>query len=235
MVAKQLETWGLYDDDVLDRITFIIVDDCSPTPLEPVVRKARPGVLERVRLYRMLEDTPWHRNICRNAATEVAESQWVLHTDVDHTLPPLCANEIFETYVDEKQWYRLPRIRIGAADETRRKDEIPESCEFGEIRAHMDSFLITRDLFMKFPYDDAYQGNLGGGTPFIETLKKQVQPQLLPSSVHLYVYTRHVIADSSVVTLNRDTSEYKKLRRQKESCGDVVPKNPFEYEWERIL
>ena len=131
MLAKQLETWADYDSKTLDRLTFIIVDDCSPTPLEPVVLRAEAKVLDRLRLYRMAKDVKWNRNICRNAAVEAATTDWVMNVDADHVLPPKCANKLFRTNVDPECWYRFARFRMGAADETRRKDAIPESCEFG--------------------------------------------------------------------------------------------------------
>ena len=235
MLAKQLETWACYDRKTLDRLTFIIVDDCSPTPLEPVVLRAEAKVLDKLRLYRMSKDVKWNRNICRNAAVEAATTDWVMNLDADHTLPAKCANKLFRTNVDPECWYRFARIRIGAADETRRKDAIPESCEFGVIRPHIDSHLMTRELFMQSPYDPQYTGCLGGGSPFLARLQEIATVWVLPDDVHLYVYTRHVIPDASIFTLDRDTSQYKRLRKQKEASGNDVPKNLYQHEWRRVL
>jgi len=235
MLAKQLETWAGYNKDTLDRLTFIIVDDCSPTPLEPVVLRAEPKVLDRLRLYRMSKDVQWNRNICRNAGVHVTDSKWVLNIDADHVLPPNCASALFKTEVDPECWYRFARMRIGAADETLRKDAIPESCEFGEIRPHIDSHLMTRELFMRSPYDPQYTGCLGGGSPFLARLQEIAPVWVLPDDVHLHVYTRHVIPDASIFTLDRDTSEYKRRRKEKERTGDTAPKNLFQHEWERVL
>ena len=235
MLEKQLQTWSLHSDETLDRLTFIIVDDCSPTPLEPAVRKAGNSVLERVRLYRMSEDVKWNRNICRNAAAEVAETEWLMNVDVDHVLPPLCADKLFQTKVDPECWYRFARMRVGAADDTRRKDQIPDSCEFGAIKPHIDSHLMTRELFMRSPYDPDYTGCLGGGSPFLARMQQIASVHVLPPEVHLYVYTRHVIADASIFTLDRDTSKFKALRKKKEAAGNTEPKNLFQHKWERVL
>ena len=235
MLAKQLETWASYDEDILEKLTFIIVDDCSPTALEPVVLHAQPKVLDRLRLYRMLKDVKWNRNICRNAASEATTTKWLMNVDVDHVLPALCASALLKTEIDPECWYRFSRMRIGKADETRRKDAIPESCEFGEIRPHIDSHLMTRELFMRSPYDPEYTGCLGGGSPFLARLQQIAPVQLLSDSVHLHVYTRHVIPDSSIFTLDRDTSEYKRRQREKNQTGNTEPRNLFQHEWERIL
>lgn len=235
MLAKQLETWSQYDRDVLDKLTFIIVDDCSPTPLEPVVRKASPDVLRRTRLYRMLQDVKWNRNICRNAAADITKTEWLLNIDVDHILPSMSAIALFATKVDPGCWYRFPRFRVGRADETRRKDAILDDREFGPIKPHIDSHLMTRELFMRSPYDPEYTGCLGGGSPFLARLQEIAPVRLLPGDVPLYVYTRHAIADASIFTLDRDTSEYKRRRREKERTGNTTPKNLFQHEWERVL
>lgn len=235
MLERQLATWACYDTDVLKRFTFCIIDDHSPYPLEPIVRDAHENVLPQIRLYRMARDVKWGRNIARNAGVHSAETDWVINIDVDHVMPALCAKVLFLVDVDPAKWYRFQRIRIGAADETRQKDALPEDCTYGVIKPHIDSHMMTRELFMSSPYDPDYQGFLGGGTPFLERMKKKAVVELMPSSVHLWVYTRHVIPDASVTTLDRDTSKYKALKREKEAAGRVVPHNPFDYEWECIL
>lgn len=233
MLAEQLATWACYDDHLLERIEFIVVDDCSPTPIEPIVRAANPRIQKC--LYRMNKDVQWNRNICRNAAVQAAETEWVLNVDADHILPPLSALRLFEVNLNAGAWYRFPRWRIGAADETRRKDAIPDDCEFGEIKPHIDSHLMARELFMRSPYDPEYTGFLGGGSPFLARLQEIAPVELLPDSVHLYVHTRHEVADASILNLDRDTSRYKRLRGEKEMAKDTVPKKLFEHDWERVI
>src|SRR5690606_34720310 len=109
-------------------------------------------------------------------------------------------------------------------DETRRKDAIPDDCEFGRIREHIDSYLVTKEIYWKAGgYDERYSGCLGGGSPFLEQLGIAAPMKLLPEDVHLHVYTRHVIPDASISTLSRDTSEYKRRRAM---IGKVKGKNP---------
>ena len=229
MLRHQLDNFALYDEETRKKITLIVVDDGSPEPASDVITTD-----DNVRLYRIKEDIPWHRSGARNLGVHVAESHWVINVDTDHTLPPLCANALFEADIDPNYWYRFPRIRIGKADETRRKDAIPEDCEFGQIREHIDSHLMTRELFMRSPYDEAYAGSLGGGSPFLARLQEIAPVKLLPDTVHLYGYTRHVIPDASIFTLDRDTSEYKRRRREKERTGDTTPKDILQFEWERV-
>ena len=230
MLRHQLDNFARYDEDTRRKITVIVVDDGSPEPANQIIRTD-----DDVRLYRVKEDIPWNRSMVRNLGSHVAETEWIIHVDTDHELPPLSANALFETEIDSKYWYRFPRCRVGRADETRRKDAIPDDAEFGSIKPHIDSHLMTRDLFFRSPYDEDYAGCLGGGSPFLARMQEIALVELMPNSVHLYVYTRHVVPDASILTLDRDTSEYKRRRREKDRTGNTVPKNLFQHDWERIL
>jgi hypothetical protein len=135
------------------------------------------------------------------------------------------------TEVEPCFWYRFARFRVGKADETRKKDLIPDEKEFGEIKPHIDSYLVTKEIYWKAGgYDESYSGCLGGGSPFLEQLAIAAPMKLLPEDIHLHVYTRHVIPDASISTLSRDTSEYK---RRRAVIGKVKGKNPLRFKWHR--
>lgn len=231
MLRKQLDNWASYSANAREHFTLIVIDDGSPEPASEVI-KASDGV----QLYRVAVDIPWHRNPCRCLGATLCESPWLIQADLDHILPPASADALLATEVSHKKWYRFPRWRVGRADETRRKDAIPDSCEFGRVKEHGDSFLITRELFLKSPYDDAYGGGfLGGGSPFLKRMESIAPVELLPDEVCLHVYTRHVIPDASITTLSRDTSQYSKVRKEKERRGDTVPKMNLDFEWSRVF
>jgi hypothetical protein len=150
-------------------------------------------------------------------------------------LPASSADALLSTKLEQRHWYRFPRWRVGRADETRRKDALPDDCEFGQIKEHIDSYLMTRDMFLSSPYDHAYQGFLGGGSPFLKRMETLAPVKVLPSEVCLHVYTRHSVPDASVTTLSRDTSQYSKVRKDKERRGDTVPKMLLDFEWSRVF
>jgi hypothetical protein len=230
MLAKHLENWKLYSSRAREAFTFIVVDDGSPEPASDVVNASHG-----VQLYRVAVDIPWHRNPCRNLGAHLCETPWLIQLDVDHVLPPESADALLETEVSPKYWWRFPRWRVGKADETRKKDAIADDCEFGRVREHIDSYLITRELFMRAPYDSEYQGFLGGGSPFLKLMESIAPVKLLPDAVCLHVHTRHSVPDASVTTLSRDTTQYSQLRKKKERAGDTIPKMVIDFEWSRIL
>ena len=226
MLAKQVETWEGYNNRAKAFIDFVVVDDGSP---EPAV------VPEWVRLYRIHEDIPWNRSGARNLGVHVAETDWILHVDTDHVLPTGCADALLDFDFDPKCWYRFPRFRVGKADETRRKDKLDDDCEFGRVKEHIDSYICTKDLYWKAGgYNEAYSGCLGGGSPFLAELAKVGECKILPEEVALHVYTRHVVPDSSIFTLDRDTSEYKRLRAEFTREGCVKGSNPLRFDWSQV-
>lgn len=230
MLQKQLDNWAQFSARARERLTLIVIDDGSPEPASDVI-KASDGV----QLYRIAKDVPWGRNIARNLGAHLCESKWLVNLDLDHVLPPDSADALLRLDLDDKFWFRFPRWRVGRADETRLKDDIAGHVEFGKIREHIDSHIMTRDLFMRSPYDSAYQGFLGGGSPFLKRMESIAPVKVLPDSVCLHVHTRHSVADASVTTLSRDTTQYSKVRKDKERRGDTVPKMLLDFEWSRVL
>lgn len=230
MLRKQLDNWAQYSHKAREHFTLIVIDDGSPEPASDVI-KAGDGV----QLYRIAIDREWGRNIARNLGAHLCESKWLGNFDLDHVLPPDSADALLKVQLDENSWYRFPRWRVGRADETRRKDAIPDHVEFGRVREHIDSHVMTRELFLKSPYDPEYVGMLGGGSPFLKRMESIAPVKVLPENVCLHVYTRHVVPDASVTTLSRDTSQYAKLRKEKERTGNTVPKMTLDFEWSRVL
>lgn len=231
MMELQAMEWSDYPPE----FRFVVVDDGSPEPAAPIF----DGVpyYDRLRVYRIGRDIPWNRGGARNLGTHMAETDWVVHVDIDHLLPSGCARALLSESVDPRSWYRFPRFRHGRADETRRKDDLPDDVEFGEIKPHVDSYLITRKNYWRVGgYDEDYSGCLGGGSPFLKSLERKVGPaRQLSQNTFLCVYTRSACEDASDWVLSRDTAEYSRRRKAKESRNDTKPKNPLRFPWSRVL
>lgn len=225
MLALQAREWQHYPDGV----RVVVVDDGSPEPAAPIVAGTGAEV------YRIKGDIPWNRGGARNLGATVATSEWIVHVDVDHVLPAAAAVALLGFAPEPGQWYRFPRWRNGPADETRRKDKVPDDAQFARIHPHIDSYLIERSLFWRAGgYDEDYSGCLGGGTPFLKHLQTLAPVGLLPEDTALQVFTRGTCADASDFSLSRDTSEFTRRRRAKEAAGNTAARNPLRFEWERV-
>ncbi len=232
MIERQIAEWNQYPP----QLRIIVVDDASPEPALPIIQaNASSRLRESLSLYRITVDVPWNRGEARNLGALQAKTDWLVHADIDHVLPAQCARQLFQFEPNPKHWYRFPRWRKGRADETRRKDAIPESQEFGEIRPHIDSYLIRKELYwLSGGYDPDFSGCLGGGTEFLARLERLAEPpQLLPKSIALHVYTRSEIADASDWSLSRDRTAGKARMKAKHAHGRPV--RPIRSAWERQL
>jgi glycosyltransferase involved in cell wall biosynthesis len=235
MLAEQVKIWNQYPADM----EILLVDDGSPEPAMPIFTANRADTAPPVYIYRILEDVPWNRGGARNLGSHLANTDWLIHIDIDHVLLPACARSLvnfIEHEATDDRWYRFPRYRRGAADDTRKKDALDPSITYGPIKPHCDSYLVPRNLFWKVGgYDEDYSGCLGGGSPFLKNLESAAKCDLLPPEIYLEVYTRSVIADASDFSLSRDTSIYSERRRQKEAKRNTFPKNPLRFNWKREL
>jgi hypothetical protein len=232
MLEQQIAEWNRYPLG----IDFIIVDDGSPEPAKDVVLKhAAFDTLDRLKLLRVTEDIPWNRSTARNLGTHMADTDWILHVDTDHVLPWQPATRLLNFQPESGAWYRFPRWRIGTADDTRKKDAIPDDSPCGKIHPHIDSHLMQKGTYASVGgYDTRYAGCLGGGTVFLRALQARAKPKLLPDDIWLEVYTRSVVPDSSISTLDRSHTEFR--RRQKLiAAGKIPPRDPVPYAWERVL
>lgn len=235
MLAYQLQALECYPPG----FQFIVVDDGSPEQAIDVIQQENVSdeLLKRLRLYRITKDVPWNRGMARNLGAKEATTDWIIHVDIDHVLIGGNADKLLYTSeLEAGNWYRFPRHRHGTADDTRKKDKIPNDKVYGEIHPHIDSYVIERSLYWGVGgYDEDYSGCLGGGTVFLRQLSALVKPKLLPADVYLTVVTRSIVQDSSISTLDRSHTEFRRRQMDKTRRGDVTPKNPLRQPWERVL
>jgi glycosyltransferase involved in cell wall biosynthesis len=240
MLRKQLETWASYHIDALCAFEFIVVDDGSPEPAEPILREAyaaHGNLMPAPRLLRIEKDVPWNRGMARNLGTLHAETEWVLHVDTDHVLPPDSALTLVRLFaqVSPAHWYRFKRFRVGAADETRKKDAINPHVTFGEIKPHIDSYLCTKKAYWKAGgYNEDFSGVLGGGSPFLKEMEKaNGEPRHIEAPLH--VHTRDSVPDSSENTLSRDPALFAARKREiMAKRGTLRGHNPVRLPWHEI-
>jgi hypothetical protein len=235
MLRKQFEAWAEYSAATRAAFRFIVVDDCSKDPVE-----VNPGGWPDVALYRIDKDVHWNRGMARNLATKMAETPYILHVDTDHVLPAESAAVLVESLQtmqpSDKGWFLFKRFRVGAADETRKKDKADPKAAFVEIHPHIDSYCCTPGAYWKAGgYNEDFSGVLGGGTPFLkEMVKAHGEPYVFSAPLH--VHTRHSVPDSSEHTLSRDPKAFKARKHQIMAAhGTLRGHDPIRLPWHRIL
>ena len=150
MYNKQLET--LRDCP----FPVIFVDDYSDEKIKTTPEH---------RYYRITEDKGINWQGAKNLGALMADTEWLLMTDIDHTIP----RETFEWLeqnidtLDKTKAYKFKRTMKGK-----------------EIAPHSNSFLITRYNFMsKGGYDLRFQGTKGGEAQFTCLLDFETLPVYL--------------------------------------------------------
>lgn len=237
MLEKQIETWKQYAPETFGLFHFIVVDDCSPEPAKDLFYEMTTPATTT--LYRIDEDVPWNRGMARNLGTKMAATPWVLHVDTDHVLPADFAKQLLKLLpkMDGKRWYRFARTRIGAADETRKKDKADPKATCVAIHPHIDSYLCTPEAYWKAGgYNEDFSGVLGGGTPFLKEMERtNGEPEVL-DSVRLHVHTRHSVPDSSEHTLPRSPEAFKKRKQEiMKARGTLRGHDPIRLPWHRVF
>lgn len=245
MLRAQIDTWIKYTDKVRRSLQITVVDDGSPErayevfTTQDINEFVEYGM--RVDLYRIVDNIPWNRGGARNLGSMMAETPWLLHMDIDHVLPVKAAEALIEDFkpiaeIGQNYTHRFRRFRNGQADATRKKDALPECAEYGEIKPHIDSYLCTKEAYLKVGgYDEDYSGCLGGGSPFLKQLGAIAPFVVAPSSIWLEVYTQSTISDSSDMSLSRDTSEYIRRKEKKEKLGKTKAVKPLRFKWEQVF
>jgi len=233
MLARQLEEWNKYDGT----LPVILWDDGSPEPALPIVKKlASKATLKSLAVYRTDIDVKWAREFARNAMAKVATTDWLLMADIDHVFPAESLRLLRGTPLRPKYWFRFRRMRVGKADETRKKDPIPNDVEFGEVHPHIDSYLIRAKHFWKSGgYNEKFCGVLGGGNEFLRRLQALYPVEVLTGDIFMHVYTRSVINDASDWACSRDTKPGKDLWRSIQKAGWQPPTEWLTLPWSRVL
>jgi hypothetical protein len=181
MLALHQEGWRLLTEDIRERLHVIVVDDCSPNaPALPVYKDCG---LASYRLYRIGVDIRWNWLACRNLGAKVAETDWILLTDIDHVAPEATLRRVMQDRHDHKAAYRL--ARRNAPDLSR-------------YHPHPDSYFLTRDLFWRTGgYDERFSGLYGYGSDIRHRIVR-LATGLHQLDSYLIRYGREVQWDASV-------------------------------------
>lgn len=237
MLRRQLLELDMYPAEW----RVIIVDDGSPEPAEDVLREwwlpyANHSAQMRLSLYRINVDIPWNREGARNLASQECNTEWMVHVDIDHVLPAECAAALLKHPWEDRAFFRFPRNRVGAADETRKKDRIPTDAPFGAIHPHIDSYLCQKaDYWTAGGYNEDFSGILGGGSEFLRRMERTARPRVAPPEIYLNVHTRSSVPDASDLYCSRDMSAVKKLERALREAGSPKPTTWLRFPWYRVL
>lgn len=240
MLAEQLRVWAGYPDALKTRIEIVLVDDGSPAAAVDV---PRPDGLPALRIYRVLEDRPWHQHGARNLAAHEAVGTWLFLTDMDHVLPAeslaRLLGQIEQTSVDvtaRGDQARRLTPRRNAMFTFRRLDapNLTPKLLKGRPHPHQNTFAVTKsDYWAAGGYAEDLCGFYGTDGYFIRTLIDRSYVVHLEDAPVIR-YSRDVIADAST-RADRDAARRMGERGAILSRRRPGPQPVLQFPWERVL
>jgi glycosyltransferase involved in cell wall biosynthesis len=153
-----------------DNLKLIIVDDCSDTPVDQIVRQWAD---DRVSLYRIEDDIGFGSHAARNLAMKQTTTEWNLLVDIDYRLVGVenIIAMIENGELEKESPHFLPVAHSYAGDNT-------------PGRASINDFLLTKKLYWRAKgYDPEYYGFHHGDRQFIERMMTAY-----PNSTHSLLY-----------------------------------------------
>lgn len=194
MLKHQLDTIADYPEDVLRALHVIVVDDGSPDhPAVDVVQPHRAYTLRNrlwndarldLRLFRTSIDIPWNEEFATNLGISQVETQWFMHTDLDHEVPAKTLVRLMSDDYDTRCAYLFSRNEV-----TREGLVQPRA-------PHPASWFMTTKLFWEIGgYDERFRGRyMPSDRDFRERVSAmRVRTEVLTS----YLYVHSDIPDAS--------------------------------------
>jgi len=140
-LSSLLEIYATYDNAVLDRVQFVIVDDGSPIPAT-LLRSINLNAL----LLRITKDIPWNQSGARNLGVVYARSDKILLTDVDLEIPADTLRRLICMKAPGRRIYKMRRLNPDGS----------------ERKPAPNTFVLSRGRFLRlYGYDEEFSGHYG--------------------------------------------------------------------------
>lgn len=221
MLREQIRNWQEFPDNMVNKVKIILVDDCSMThPAEKELRATNVKI--PVELYRITKDISQNIFGVRNLAFHIAaveEVKWVLCLDLDHVLTV----KGFEGFEEIK-----PNLVTSLYYHPARY--IKQTSGMLPIGRHLDSFLITPDLYWKTGgYDEDFTGYYyNGASLHFRKVLNRLSKGINIDKMFTVFYPSSVVEDASPM---RD--QVKKTYQG--TIPDSKEPSVLNFEWERVL
>lgn len=136
-----LRKYSEYDPVLLDRIQFVIVDDCSPLPVN------LPDQMDmNILLLRIEEDILWNQGGARNLGVVYGRSDKILATDLDHEFTEETLKHLINFPKLDRTIFRFHRL----------------DREGRFTKSHPNTFFMSRGRFLRFfGVDEEFSGAYG--------------------------------------------------------------------------
>lgn len=226
MLTEQYRVWAAYPEVVKRALEIVLVDDGSP---DAALAVPRPDGLPPLRIYRVLEDQPWHQHGARNLAAYKAAGEWLLLTDMDHVVPARSMAALIERLSVAMPREVFTFFRVDAPTFTPKRDER------GRLHPHPNTFAVRRTHFWAVGgYDEDCVGY--GTDAFLRRRLDAVSRVVHLDDVPVVRYSRDVIPDASTrADRNAGRQTARNLQMLAEKRERQQGPTVMAFPWERVL
>jgi hypothetical protein len=204
-----IDNWKLYPISLQKEFSWILVDDYSDVPI--LFNIDFPINLKIVRI---TEDKGYNIGGAKNIGIYLANSEWILQSDIDHILFPESAKKILNLELKNNHIYSFNRIRL------------KNDGTLQQRHPHANSFLIQKDIFWKLGgYDEDFSGHYGYEDAMLNYL---INKCCVKVNTDITLYEMELLKTPNI---NRDTSFNLNLLREK-SNNNYKNDKTLRFTWE---
>lgn len=211
LIQDHLDNWNKYSEEIRKKIYIILIDDGSKIPFTI----SSPFLLN-LTIARITKDIGWNIGGAKNLGFHLSNTQWSLHTDIDHFIIPEVMTELINFNPINNTVYYFKRIRKR------------NNGSFEERHKHENSYMIETKVFQQLGgFDEDMSGYYGFEDAL---LSRQIQINNLKKIVlnkPLFEFEKF-----KTPNCNRDTSRNLKLWHEKLSDKNYKPGPILRFPWE---
>lgn len=146
-VLEQIRHWGQLAPELREKIEFVLVDDCSESPL------VLPRHNLNLRLFRITTDIPWNQGGARNLGAMQAHGQWGMFFDIDQKIQLETVPLLIDLLEKANPRNTFLYFRIRELIDTQTNQSLP---------CHPNTFLTNLEDFReRGMYDEDFSGHYG--------------------------------------------------------------------------
>ncbi|GGK12327.1 MULTISPECIES: glycosyltransferase [Parabacteroides] len=205
VLTDLLEAYSKIHPDILRRIQFVIVDDCSPIEV-----KIPNHIHVNYQLYRIKSDIRWNQGGARNLGVTCAISPKIILSDCDHFFPEKLLAQILDSKIPQKSLYKFKRV-----------DTTGHS-----LQSPCNIFYTSKAIFFStLGYDEEFCGNYGYEDVMFRHFQEIIGNKLKYFTRFKKIISNTIDRENSYHSLIRDTSTNLDLMEKKMKL--LKGKNPF--------
>lgn len=190
-----LRLYSTYDPEIISKIEFVIVDDCSP--LRVIVPE---NINLNFQLFNIETDIRWNQAGARNLGVSYASAPKIIITDCDHVFPEILFKKILKSRIPKRTLFKF-----------RRSDENNQ-----RIISAFNIFYTSKSVFFSsLGYDEEFCGHYGHEDSMFRAFQKRLGNRIRCFSWNPKIISPVINREHSYHSLIRDTQVNEALLKRK--------------------